>query len=145
LSAVTGAGPAPAQPAEAAIIAAVRAAVPTARALWLFGSRATGHARAESDLDLAVLLPGRADPVTLWLAAQDVAIALKLDVDLIDLIAANTVLQHQIITHGRRLFADHPGEADAYELFILSEKLDLDRMRAPLVAEILREGRVFGK
>jgi hypothetical protein len=89
------------------------------------------------------MLPGRADPVQLWEAGEEIARRLGVDVDLIDLLAASTVMQYQIVTTGRRLFAAGL-EADLYEAFILSEKLALDEARAPLIADILREGRVYG-
>lgn len=129
---------------DIAIIQAVQAALPDAQALYLFGSRADGTHGENSDLDLAVLLPTRPDPVRLWEAGEAVARLLNIDVDLVDLRAASTVMQHQIITTGRRLFA-HDTEAERYELFILSEMMDLDLARAPLIADIQREGRVHGR
>lgn len=126
------------------IIAAVRAVLPDVRAVTLFGSRAGGAARDDSDLDLAVLLPGPADPVRLWEAGEAIARTLGVDVDLIDLRAASTVMQFQVITTGRRLFAEG-GEADRYEMFVLGEMLALNEARAPLIADIEREGRVHGR
>jgi DNA polymerase sigma len=38
--------------------------------LYAFGRRAQGAARAGSDLDLAILMPGYAQPLTLWNAVQ---------------------------------------------------------------------------
>ncbi len=126
------------------IMAAVRSALPEVLAVTLFGSRAGDQASADSDLDLAVLLPGRADPVRLWEAGEAIARRLDVDVDLIDLRAASTVMQFQIVTTGRRLFGDC-GEAERYEVFILAEMTDLNQARAPLIADIRREGRVHGR
>ena len=39
---------------------------PQALGIWLFGSFASGHANAQSDIDLAVLLPGKVEPLALW-------------------------------------------------------------------------------
>jgi predicted nucleotidyltransferase len=126
------------------IVQAVLAALPDAQAVTLFGSRATGAETPESDLDLAVLLPRRADPVQLWEAGEAIARRLDVDVDLIDLRAASTVMQFQVVTTGRRLFA-RGEEAERYELFILGEMMDLNEARAPLLADIQREGRVHGR
>lgn len=60
-------------PDEAALLARVRQALPALLGLWLFGSRAQGTAGADSDLDLAVLVPGKADPVMLWTLAGELA------------------------------------------------------------------------
>ena len=85
-----------------------------------------------------------ADPVRLWEAGEAIARRLDVDVDLIDLRAASTVMQFEIVTTGRRLFAQG-GEADCFELVILGEMMDLNRARAPLIADIQREGRVHGR
>ncbi|ARJ65701.1 DNA polymerase subunit beta [Magnetospirillum sp. ME-1] len=129
---------------DIAIIEALQAALPAAQALYLFGSRAEGSHGENSDLDLAVLHPSPLDPVRVWEAGEAIARRLDIDVDLVDLRAASTVMQHQIITTGRRLFALN-GEAERYELFILSEMMDFNEARAPLIADIQREGRVHGR
>ncbi len=130
--------------ADDEIVAALRRALPEASAILLFGSHAAGAARPDSDLDLAVLLPGRADPVRLWHVAEEMAAAFGVDVDLIDLGAASTVMQHQIITTGRTLFVAGLDFA-RYEAFILSAMTALTEAREPLLAEIKREGRVYGR
>lgn len=126
------------------IVTAVRSALPNVRAITLFGSHADGTETPASDLDLAVLLPEPVDPVRLWETGEAIARRLHVDVDLIDLRAASTVMQFQIVTTGRRLFAEG-GDADRYEMFILREMTDLNEARAPLIADIEREGRVHGR
>lgn len=128
---------------DADIVAAVRKMLPETTALILFGSHASGATWAESDLDLAVLLPGRGDPVRIWEAGQRLAAHLKTDVDLVDLCAASTVLQYQVITTGRRLFAEGQ-DLDIYEMYILREMQDLNASLAPLMDVIMREGHVYG-
>lgn len=125
------------------VLTAVHAVLPEVRAVTLFGSRAEGGGRPDSDVDVAVLLPQRADPVRLWQAGEEIARRLGIDVDLVDLRAASTVMQYQIVTTGRRLFAEG-AEPDLYETFILAEMCALNEARAPLIADILREGRVHG-
>jgi predicted nucleotidyltransferase len=127
------------------ILAAVREALPGVRRVYLFGSRAVGEEWPDSDLDLAVVLDGPADPVSLWMAGEDIASRLDVDVDLIDLLTADTVLKHQIVTKGRRLFAADPMDAERYEIFILKDMMDLDEIRAPLIADIKRRGSVYGR
>ncbi len=122
----------------------LRAALPDALAIYVFGSRASGEAGPASDLDLAVLNEGPLDPVALWDLSSELADAAGCPVDLVDLRKASTVLQHQIVTKGARLFA-RDGRADVYEAFILSEKDALKASRKGLIADILREGRVYGR
>lgn len=128
---------------DADLLSSVRTVLPEPRAVYLFGSRARDVAGPDSDIDLAVLLPGRSDPLRLWEAGEAIARHFRVDVDLVDLLAASTVLQYQIITTGRRLYAADSG-ADLYESFILSEMTALNEARAPLLAEIEREGRIHG-
>ena len=126
------------------ILAAVREALPGVRRVYLFGSRAVGEERPDSDLDLAVVLDGPADPVSLWMAGEDIASRLDVDVDLIDLLTADTVLKHQIVTTGKRLFAADPMDAERYEIFILNDMMYLNEIRAPLIADMKRRGSVYG-
>lgn len=127
------------------ILAAVREALPGVRRVYLFGSRAVGEEWPDSDLDLAVVLNGPADPVSLWMAGEDIASRLDVDVDLIDLLKADTVLKHQIVTNGKLLFTNDPVEAERYEIFILNDMMELNEARRPLIADIMREGRLNGR
>lgn len=125
------------------LVDGLRQRFPGLLAIYLFGSQATGQAGPASDVDLAVLLPGKADVLALWQAGEALAQALNRDVDLVDLRAASTVMQHQIITTGRRLWAAD-AQAALYESFILSEKTALDEARAGVLADIARTGTVHG-
>lgn len=51
----------------------LQAQVPGLLAIYAFGSRVQGTAGPDSDLDLAVLVAGYADPVRLWQLAGDLA------------------------------------------------------------------------
>ena len=125
------------------LVAVLLERLPSLLAVYLFGSRANGHAWPDSDLDLAVLVAGKLEPVAAWELAQDLAGLAGCDVDLIDLRAASTVMQYQVITTGVRLW-QQDGQAALYESFILSEKTELDEARAGLLLDIRREGRVYG-
>jgi uncharacterized protein len=127
-----------------AVLARLRAAFPQALAAYVFGSRAQGTANADSDLDLAVLAPGYVEPLRLWDVAAELATLAACHVDLLDLRAASTVMQYQVLTTGQRLWSREP-EAGLFECFVLSEKTALDEARAGLLADIARGGRVYGR
>ncbi len=123
------------------IVATIRARLPEAIAIYAFGSQVQGTADLESDLDLAVLVAGYAEPLVLWDTAGGLAEITGCPVDLLDLRAASTVMQYQVITTGQRLWAAGV-EAGLFECFILSEKTALDTARAPLLADIQSTGKI---
>jgi len=141
---------APAEAALAALLAdggavvhLLRAAFPQTLAIYAFGSRVNGTAQADSDLDLAVLVSGYADPVRLWDIASQLADLVGCSVDLLDFRAASTVMQHQVLQQGRLLWATQPA-AGLFECFVLSEKLDFDARRGGLLVDIANRGSIYG-
>ena len=118
--------------------------VPNLLAIYAFGSRMQGTAGPESDLDLAVLVAGYADPLVLWELSGELADVAGCPVDLLDLRAASTVMQHQVITTGQRWWA-RDSQAALYEAAILSEKTALDTARAGLLDDIQKRGSIYGR
>lgn len=126
------------------VVSAVRARFPSAMAVYAFGSQVQGTAGPDSDLDLAVLVAGYADPLVIWDVAGDLADVAGCPVDLLDLRAASTVMQYQVITTGQRLWSVGL-PTGLFETFVLSEKTALDEARAPLMADIQRTGKIHGR
>ena len=129
---------------EGPVVSFIRARFANAMAVYAFGSRVQGTARPDSDLDLAVLVAGYADPLALWDVAGNLADVVGYPVDLLDLRAASTVMQYQVITTGQRLWSVGL-PAGLFETYVLSEKTALDEARAPLMADIQRTGRIYGR
>ena len=123
------------------VVALIRARVPQVIAIYAFGSQVQGTAGRESDLDLAVLVAGYADPLVLWDVAGSLADVAGCPVDLLDLRAASTIMQYQVLTTGHRLWALDV-QAGLFECFILSEKTALDTARAPLMFDIATTGKI---
>lgn len=127
---------------EGPVVEAIRSGFPQTIAAYAFGSQVEGNAGPASDLDLAVLVAGYADPIALWDLAGQLSDMAGCPVDLLDLRAASIVMQYQVITTGRRLWA-HDLEADLYQCYVLSEKTALDTARAPLMADIRASGKIY--
>ena len=127
-----------------AILEMLRGQVPDLLAVYAFGSRMQGTAGPQSDLDLAVLVGGYADPLALWSLSGDLADVAGCPVDLLDLRAASTVMQHQVITTGQRWWAAD-AQAALYESAILSEKTALDTARTGLLDDIHKRGSIYGR
>lgn len=127
-----------------ALIHSLQTRIPDLLAIYAFGSRIQGTARLDSDLDLAVLVAGYTDSLILFEVANELADVAGYAVDLLDLRAASTVMQYQIITTGERWWTLDM-QAALFEAFILSEKTALDEARAGLLADIRQRGTVYGR
>jgi predicted nucleotidyltransferase len=130
--------------AMATVVTWLQIEIPSLSAVYVFGSRAVGNTAPQSDLDLAILADCPPDAVSSWTLAGGLADVVGCDVDLLDFRAASTVMQHQIITTGRRLWA-RDAQAALYESFILSEKTALDEARAGWLDDIAKDGRIYGR
>lgn len=126
------------------VVQCLRAALPGLLAVYGFGSRVQGQATGDSDLDVAVLVAGYADVMALWDLSGELADVAGCAVDLVDLRAASTVLQYQIITGGARWWA-LDSQAALFESAVLSEKTALDTARAGLMTDIAQRGSVYGR
>lgn len=127
------------------ILELLHASLPGLMAVYAFGSRVSGDAGPDSDLDLAVLLPGYADPVRLWEIAGELEDRVGSAVDLLDLRAATTVMQYAVVTTGERHWAADGLAAALFEAAVLSERTALEEARAGLMAEIRASGTVHGR
>ena len=121
----------------------LQARLPDLLAVYGFGSRVRGTAGPDSDLDMAVLVAGYADVTLLWQLSGELADIAGCAVDLLDLRAASTVMQYQVVTQGERWWA-RDAQAAMFESAILSEKTALDTARAGLLADIRERGTVYG-
>lgn len=117
--------------------------IPGLLAVHAFGSRVQGTADAHSDLDLAVLVAGYAEPLLLWELSGELAEIAGCEVDLLDMRAASTVMQYQILSAGERWWVADT-QADLFEAAILSEKTALDAARAGLLDDIRQRGTIHG-
>jgi predicted nucleotidyltransferase len=129
---------------KGAVLHLLQGCFPELLALYAFGSRVTGGATAESDLDLAILVDGRVDPLSLFHLAGELAEIVNCDVDLVDFRTASTVMQYQIITTGERWWKKD-FRADLYEAMVLNQKTSLDEARAGLIDDIMQRGSVYGR
>lgn len=111
------------------------------RAIVLFGSRAQGRQRADSDYDLAMLV-GRPVPDVFAVATarSDVEDLLGGDVDLVVLDEASPILAMEILRGHVVLRRRDP---DAFENFVvqtLGAYFDLKRVREPIESALVGTG-----
>lgn len=119
------------------LVQTVKNLAPDVRLIYLFGSQADGSSTPSSDIDIAVLLEKKLDPVARFDLEQTLAIALNQDVDLVDLLTASTVLQNQVIMHGSLLFGSE-NEQTKFEMQVMSMYQHLNEERADILREYLK-------
>jgi predicted nucleotidyltransferase len=99
-------------------------AVPDLWAIYAYGSVVNNTERADSDLDLGLLMPpGKNIPDLLGLRATLSAIAGR-EVDISDLRQAGTVLQKEVLAKGIELYSANREQTLVWEATALSEYAD---------------------
>jgi hypothetical protein len=66
-------------------------------------------------------------------------------VDLVDLRAASTVLQMQVVSSGELLFEGNALERQRFEMLVFSSYARLNEERKAILQRIREEGRVYGR
>jgi uncharacterized protein len=107
------------------------APLPEVQAALLFGSRATGRARADSDIDVAVLLDLTRTPDDPSARARRLlgALAMELAADRIDLVVLNEAppaLAFQILKYGRVAFERERTFLHRFRVRIYSQHSDFE-------------------
>lgn len=116
--------------------------LPDAEAVYLFGSHARGDARADSDLDLAVLGTTPLDSMQRFEAQRELSALLDCDVDLIDLRNASSVLRSEVINGGKLLFQHSAAITLDFEARVLGDYAELLEATRALRDDIRQRGRV---
>jgi predicted nucleotidyltransferase len=97
---------------------------PNVRAVYVFGSQGSGHARSDSDVDVGVLYR-TPEPLETTLALEDACErALRRRVDVVDVARAGAFLAFDIV-RGERVFCRDVVDADRFELYVLARAGDL--------------------
>jgi predicted nucleotidyltransferase len=128
---------------EAALARAVEAAFPEALGVWLYGSFADGPARADSDVDVAVLAARRIDATDRFERAMDAGEHLGRTLDLVDLRAVPPALRFEVFRRGRRIAARDPLACDRFETTAVSQYQRLNVERREIFEAIATRGSVY--
>lgn len=122
------------------VIEIIKQNVPDVRAIYIFGSSGTPFETRESDLDIAILTSTHLDSLKRWHLSQEIALAIKRDVDLISLREASTVLRIEIINSGKRIYCKDPDACDLFETAVYSSYVHFNEDRQDLLNDIKKRG-----
>ena len=120
-------------------------AIPALEAIYLFGSYADGSFIPESDIDIAFLAAEPIEALFRWELLQGLARQLKKEVDLVDLQSASTVMQFQVVSTGKRIFAADEKAIEWWELKVYQLYLTLNNDRRPILEAIHQSGSIYGR
>jgi predicted nucleotidyltransferase len=129
------------------IIRTVLKHYPETQAVYLFGTFGTDRQFPGSDVDIALLFPHQQAGIIGTLAMTDLRFELerllKMDVDLINLRRAPTVLQKEIIIADRRIYTADKYAADEFDMLTISYYQKLNEERAEILEAIMTSQRVI--
>lgn len=103
-------------------------------AIYLFGSKGTERQHPGSDIDLAVLPSGSLDPVQCFDLANRVSSQLGVQVDLVNLATASTVMCKEVMRTGTRIQTNNLASTQEFEMRTLSDYARLNEERASILA-----------
>lgn len=129
---------------ESDFISTLSDAIPDLIAVYQFGSTVEGNEHPGSDLDLAVLASRSLDNVRRWTLQEELAAQLHRDVDLVDLVAASTVMQMQVLSRGTVLKEWDRTARQRFEMQVYSAYALLNEERAGILERVQARGRVHG-
>jgi len=89
-------------------LSVMRAAMPDAWAIYVYGSFARGEEWPESDIDLAVLLPPTQEIPNLLDLMGKIHQQTGRDTDVVNLRKVGNVLRHEVLADGRSLYISRP-------------------------------------
>lgn len=129
---------------DASLIAYMRKAVPRLTALYRFGSAERGTPRPGSDIDLALLLNEPLPELRRFELAQELAIQLHRDVDLVDLRSSSTVMRMQVLSTGTCLASDDDAARREFEMYVYSDYARLNEERREILKSVTKRGLIYG-
>ena len=121
----------------------LQAALDGVIAVYVFGSVAAGRERRDSDLDLAVLTRCPVPARSLYDLARQLEVDLDVDVDLVDLAGASTILQKEVIEKGRVIFRGDDAAIRDFESRTLSEYGHFRERIEPILRSVRESGKAY--
>jgi predicted nucleotidyltransferase len=113
-------------------------------AAYRFGSTVSGQTHRDSDVDVAILTDAPIGATRLFDAKALLEETARTTIDLVDLLAANTVLRMQVISGGVPIVVREERSKALFEDYVFSSYARLNEERREIIERIRREGTVHG-
>lgn len=117
------------------------------QAIYIFGTYGTEDEWADSDVDIALLLPHKIAKEAKNLMISDCRYRLEevlnKDVDLLNLRRISTVFQKEVIASGRMIFCQDKYAADEFEMLTLSYYQKLNEERLDILQSFYETKRAY--
>jgi len=126
------------------VVSLLQKELPDLVGIYLFGSRNTGESNAVSDWDFAYLSREGMNDEKIWDIKTQIESSLDLQIDLIDLYKATTVLQIQVLKTGTLVLIVEDIKVKQFEYLTLSFYQKLNEERADILKEIKLRGNIYG-
>lgn len=101
--------------------------------IYIFGSVAKDEERRGSDIDIAFYSNSEHTALKIYNVAQELAIKLNRDVDLVDMRRVGSVLQKEIVEHGKVIFEKSANFRSEMELKIIKNYVKFCEERKSLI------------
>ena len=101
---------------------------PSVLAVYLYGSQATGLAKKDSDIDLAILFDEKKGPDTFALRGQfdiELESLLSIDVDIQDLSDCHLSFAHRVLAEGKLLYKKEGVDLTDFQVRTVQKYFDL--------------------
>lgn len=110
----------------------------------LFGSTAKNRESKSNDIDLAFLGGESKSAYDLFVMGQKLASLLDQEVDLIDLNMVSTVMQMQIVHHGKVIYCSNEKKRMEFEVKVYKMYARLNEEREVVLRTIKESGEIYG-
>lgn len=113
--------------------------------IYLFGSYSKGTNNKDSDVDLAFLSNTELSDYDIYILSQELAEALEIEVDLVDLKKASTVFKAQVVGTGKTIYCKDDTKRMYFEMQAFKDYAVLNEERSIILDSIKERGNVYGK
>ncbi|WP_246944897.1 type VII toxin-antitoxin system MntA family adenylyltransferase antitoxin [Bacillus pinisoli] len=111
--------------------------------IYIFGSTVKGRSNGSSDIDIAYQCKHPVDQYQNFLLAQELAVLIDMDVDLINLHKASTVFQAQIVSTGKAVYYLDNFTRMNYEMKTLKMYAKLNEERQEIIKSAQESGFIY--